>query len=267
MIVAVCADKASPGVTTAAVALALVWPGPRLVMEADPAGGDLAFRARNPQSGRLIRSGRGLLALAADARIGVPADALPRYAQPTAWGVDVICGPPSAASYAPMRSLWPAVADAAAAWSGTAIADLGRLYPGSPATALAQRADGGPGPDRGQRGGLVPPAGPVAGVGVPARRPDARGEPGRRRAAGPAPGRRGRRPAGHPGAGVGRLPGPGAGIAGPRPGVGADAAGGPAHAPDRRGHLPRSAADVAARVLQRWPHLATPTGFSEAVGS
>lgn len=140
MIVAVCADKGAPGVTTAAVALALVWPGQRLVVEADPSGGDLAFRARHPETSSLLRDDRGLLALAADARVGVPPDVLTRYAQPTSWGVDVICGPSSAASYAPMRSLWPGVADALAAWPGTAVTDLGRLYPGSPAIALAQRA-------------------------------------------------------------------------------------------------------------------------------
>ena len=140
MIVGLCADKGSPGVSTAAVALALAWPGLRLVLEADPSGGDLAFRARNPHTGSLLRADPALLTLAADARIGLPTDALPRYAQSTRWGIDVICGPPSATSYAPMRTLWPAVADAAAAWPGTAITDLGRLYPGSPATPLAQRA-------------------------------------------------------------------------------------------------------------------------------
>ena len=46
MIVTVCSDKGSPGVTTLAVAIGLVWPVPRLVLEADPAGGDLAFRMR-----------------------------------------------------------------------------------------------------------------------------------------------------------------------------------------------------------------------------
>jgi hypothetical protein len=39
-----------------------------------------------------------------------------------------------------MRTLWPAVAEAAAAWRGTVIADLGRLQPGSPAVAVARQA-------------------------------------------------------------------------------------------------------------------------------
>jgi hypothetical protein len=141
VIVAVCADKGSAGVTTTATALAMAWPNPRLLLEADPSGGDLAFRAQRPDGEGLLAAEPGLLALAADARTGtVPADALPRYAQPTAWGLPVVIGPAGAQAYAPMRNLWPAVAAAAAAWPGTVIADLGRLYPGTPALTLAREA-------------------------------------------------------------------------------------------------------------------------------
>lgn len=140
MIVAVCADKGSPGVTTLVTALGMVWPGRRLVLETDPSGGDLAFRARHASTGQLLGAEPGLLTLAADARIGLPAEVLPRYSQPTVWGVPVVVGPPGALAYAPMRSLWPAVAGVAAAWQGTAIADLGRLQPGSPAVAVAREA-------------------------------------------------------------------------------------------------------------------------------
>jgi hypothetical protein len=140
VIVAVCSDKGSPGVTTAATALAMVWPGERVLLEADPTGGDLALRARRPDGGGLLAVEPGLLALAADARTGLTPEALPRYAQPTAWGVDVITGPSSAHAFPPMRNLWPAVTAVAAAWPGTAIADLGRLHPGTPAVTLAHDA-------------------------------------------------------------------------------------------------------------------------------
>lgn len=40
--VAVVAGKASPGATTVAVALTLSWPGPVLLLDADPGGGDVA---------------------------------------------------------------------------------------------------------------------------------------------------------------------------------------------------------------------------------
>ena len=44
VIVAVGSDKGSPGATTLATALGLVWPGDRLLCELDPRGADLPFR-------------------------------------------------------------------------------------------------------------------------------------------------------------------------------------------------------------------------------
>ena len=44
VIVAVCSDKGSPGVSTLAMGLGMVWPGDRVVLDADTAGGDLPFR-------------------------------------------------------------------------------------------------------------------------------------------------------------------------------------------------------------------------------
>ena len=49
-LIAVAADKGAPGVTTASVALAAVWPRPVLLAECDPAGGDLVYRL--PGGGR-----------------------------------------------------------------------------------------------------------------------------------------------------------------------------------------------------------------------
>src|SRR3954470_2486288 len=46
MLVALCGDKGAPGVTTAALAVASAWPGQAVVVEASPAGGDLAIRLR-----------------------------------------------------------------------------------------------------------------------------------------------------------------------------------------------------------------------------
>ena len=45
VIVSVCSDKGSPGVSTLATVLGLVWPGQRVVVEADTAGGDLSVPA------------------------------------------------------------------------------------------------------------------------------------------------------------------------------------------------------------------------------
>ena len=63
--------------TTAAAALSVMWPGERVLLEADPSGGDLVLRLRNPQGGRLAID-RAVTSLAADAREGIPAGALAR---------------------------------------------------------------------------------------------------------------------------------------------------------------------------------------------
>ncbi len=140
MIIAVCSDKGSPGVTTLATALALVWPGQRLLLEADVAGGDLAFRARRPDSDEFLPPGPTIVELAAASRLELPPEALPSFALPTSWGVPVVQAPPALHAYAPLRGLWPGVAREAARWSGTVIADLGRLQPGHPGIAIARVA-------------------------------------------------------------------------------------------------------------------------------
>ncbi len=91
MILAVCADKGSPGVTTLATALGVVWPVDRVVLEADPSGGDLAFRLRSPR-GQFLDPNRSVLDVAADAREGLPPGALARYAEPTSLGAPVLKG-------------------------------------------------------------------------------------------------------------------------------------------------------------------------------
>ena len=65
-LVAVASGKGAPGVTTASVVLAAVWPRPVLMAECDPAGGDLVYRFPAADGGRL-EPGRGLLSLAAAA--------------------------------------------------------------------------------------------------------------------------------------------------------------------------------------------------------
>jgi len=140
VIVAICADKGSPGVTTLTLALGLVWPGERLVLEADPAGADLAFRLRRRDRGAGLDPDPSVLSLAVDARAGLAPESLPSYAQPTTLGVAVIPGAPTAEDHQPMRDLWQRVAAEAAAWRGVVLTDLGRLQPGHPARSLAQAA-------------------------------------------------------------------------------------------------------------------------------
>lgn len=132
MIVSVCADKASSpssaGVSTLALALGMAWPGDRLVLEADPSGGDALFHLPHLDGG-LLRPEPTLLSLTADARAHLEPQSLPAYAQPTSLGVPLILGPPTPEAFAPTGPLWPRLAEAAAGWDGVVLADLGRLHP------------------------------------------------------------------------------------------------------------------------------------------
>jgi hypothetical protein len=158
VLVAVVSVKGSPGVTTLCVALAACWPDPTgsIVVEADPAGGDVAMRFGLGQS-------PGLLSLAAAARGGVAAgrpdgerrgDAqlLWRHAQALPGNVAVVASPPDAARARgalavlaapdPAGGLGPGPLLAAAAHPGAVVvADCGRVDPGSPVMPLLRSAD------------------------------------------------------------------------------------------------------------------------------
>ena len=138
MIVSVCADKGAPGVSDLATVLGLVWPGPRLVLEADCSGADLPFRLTHGDGDRLLDAHPSVLSLAADARGALPDGGVLRYTQPTSLGLPVLPGALSAEGFAAMARLWPRVAELAAGWDGTVIADLGRFQPGDPAAPIAR---------------------------------------------------------------------------------------------------------------------------------
>ncbi|MBL8929323.1 MAG: hypothetical protein JNL54_04290 [Kineosporiaceae bacterium] len=135
--------------STTALAVTMAWPRPVVLLEADAAGGDLAFWARRPDGappavgdggdGGLLAPEPSLLTLAADARSGLPV-ALPRYAQASRWGIDVIVAPPAAQAFWPLRPLWDGVAEQAAAWPGTVVVDLGRFHGGAAAAPVARAA-------------------------------------------------------------------------------------------------------------------------------
>ena len=141
MIVGVCSDKGSPGVTTLAVALGLVWPGEQcLVIECDPSGGVLSFRMQHAEVGGLLQPEPTVASLASVVRRGLSGDGLRRFCQPTTLGVPVIPGPLTAQRWVPVRGLWPQIAKELADWPGTVIADLGRMQPGNAALPVAQAA-------------------------------------------------------------------------------------------------------------------------------
>jgi MinD-like ATPase involved in chromosome partitioning or flagellar assembly len=138
-LIAVGSVKGSPGVTTTCLALAAAWPAPRrLVIEADPAGGDLG-----PWLG--LPPAPGLTGLAAAARHDHGSDVAWQHAQEIAGGLSVVIAPAGAeqasACLAALAGNGGPVFAALAGAAETVIADCGRLDPGSPALAIAAQAD------------------------------------------------------------------------------------------------------------------------------
>jgi hypothetical protein len=126
-LIAVAADKGSPGVTTSSVALAAVWPRPVLLAECDPAGGDLVYRLPAADGGQLdVR--RGLLSLAVAARRGLQPGQVWEHTQKLHGGLDVLAGVTSAEQGAGLEGLWGPVGAVLSALPGAdVIADCGRL--------------------------------------------------------------------------------------------------------------------------------------------
>lgn len=140
MIVAIGSDKGAPGATTLTAVLGLVWPSNRVVVELDPRGADLPFRLMLA-GGQPMATVPSIAALAVDARPGGAAPQLERYAQPTALGVPVIPGELSSRANGRVMNYLTAITDTAAAWTGTAIADVGSLHHTNPAMPLTRSAE------------------------------------------------------------------------------------------------------------------------------
>lgn len=141
MLVAVGSAKGAPGVTTTARVLAGVWPGDVALIDADPAGGDLALLARRPDEGALDPD-RGLLSLAADARRGLADRPLEDHLQEVEGGLDVLCGVSTPEQMVGIAPALPQLAAAFARWPARdVLVDVGRVAHTSPALPLVQAAD------------------------------------------------------------------------------------------------------------------------------
>ncbi len=126
-LIAVAADKGSPGVTTAAIALATAWPRPVLLAECDPAGGDLAYRLPAAGGGRLDVQ-RGLLSLAIAARRGLSPGQVWEHSQRLHGGLPVLTGVTTAEQGAGIDALWGRVGAVLADLpEADVIADCGRI--------------------------------------------------------------------------------------------------------------------------------------------
>jgi hypothetical protein len=139
VLVALASVKASPGVTTTALALAAAWPAPRrLVIEADPSGGDLGAWLG-------VAPAPGLASLAAAIRRDRGPGAAWRHAQGLGSGVSVVVAPAGAEQAAACLTAL-AAPQAGTGWpeaggeEAVVIADCGRLDSRSPAFAVAAQA-------------------------------------------------------------------------------------------------------------------------------
>ncbi|MFH8795758.1 hypothetical protein [Streptomyces sp. NPDC017941] len=144
-LIALAADKGSPGVTTAAVALAAVWPRRVLVAETDAAGGDLVYRSAAAHGGPL-NPNTGMLSIAATARRGLVPDQLWDHTQPLSGGLEVLVGLGMSEQAAGLAGIWPTLGRAFAQLAESphapadVIADCGRIAGESPAVELFPHA-------------------------------------------------------------------------------------------------------------------------------
>ncbi len=137
-LVAVAADKGSPGVTTTALALAAVWPRRALLAELDPSGGDVVLRLRGPQQS-LLSAERGLISLAVAARRELTVESLWQHVQVLDGGLEVLTGVATSEQAGGLGALWRPLTTLLSAIPGVdVIADCGRLFPGSPAMGVLQ---------------------------------------------------------------------------------------------------------------------------------
>lgn len=136
VLIAVGSVSGSPGATTVAIGLAALWPRPgALVVEADPAGGDVAARfglCREP----------GLAGLTAAIRHDQPGE-LSRFVQQLYLGAEVVLGPvgvQAAATVATLSAGYGPEVLMTAGRTRPVIVDVGRLQGGSPALPLVSVA-------------------------------------------------------------------------------------------------------------------------------
>jgi hypothetical protein len=139
VIVAVGADKGSPGATTLAVLLGMFWPTERTVIELDPRGADLPYRIA-AADGQPLAASPSITTVAVDSRPGAPPRLLTSYTQDTALGVPVIVGETSSRRFSRITGHLPAITSAAMAWPGTALVDVGRMTVDNPALRVAREA-------------------------------------------------------------------------------------------------------------------------------
>lgn len=139
-LIALAADKGSPGVTTAALTLAAVWPRRAVLAELDPSGGDVALRLRGAR-GAPLSPETGLISLAVGVRRGVAPQQVFEHVQRLDGGLEVVLGLTAGEQAAGLAGLWSPVSMLLDRVPGVdVIGDCGRLYHGSPAADVVVHA-------------------------------------------------------------------------------------------------------------------------------
>jgi MinD-like ATPase involved in chromosome partitioning or flagellar assembly len=134
-VIALASAKGAPGVTTAAVALGAVWPRRALVVEADPAGGDLAARFHLPPEPNLLSLG----ILARRGQLG--AEELWAHTQRLPRGLEMLAGVRAAEQARALGRLWSLLPGALSELDADALVDCGRLAPATLAEDIIRAAD------------------------------------------------------------------------------------------------------------------------------
>ena len=125
MFVTLFSAKGSPGVTATALVVAVAWPRPSVLIEADPSGGDIALRCRTETGGTLAQS-PNVLGLATAVRGGRSTD-ISSWTQRLSNGANIVPGVSSASQASGMAPLWHGVAESVRTHRHDVIADLGRI--------------------------------------------------------------------------------------------------------------------------------------------
>jgi hypothetical protein len=123
-LIALASVKGSPGVTTAATALAASWPEGRqvLLVEADPFGGDLAPRYAMAPTG-------GLSSLFAAARRSLQPEDVWDHVDHLPGGLPVLFGLGGMHQAVANEKAWPVVAEVLSTLDADVVIDVGRLLP------------------------------------------------------------------------------------------------------------------------------------------
>lgn len=144
--IAVGADKGSPGASATALVLASSWPEPATLVETDPWGGDLLLRVRRNRE--VLADRETVLSLAAAASAArdsegrapsMNSDLVARYCQSLSAQVDVVPSPLLAERTQAVAD-WRTLAAALSASARPVVADLGRIGAGSPTMPVAAAA-------------------------------------------------------------------------------------------------------------------------------